>query len=397
MAILIKNATQVLKMSNGIDLMEGCSILIDDGVIKKIGRIDKSEGEVIDATGCVVTPGLVDSHTHLVFAGTREDEFAARIEGKEYEEIAREGGGILKTVRETRNATEEELYQTAKERIKNLIRHGTTTVEIKSGYGLIPDDELKILRVIKRLKETSPIEIIPTLLIHTIPPEMKRKEYIDLVNEKLIPGVAKEKLAQFCDIFCDRTAFTRSETRRVLHRAREFGFKLKIHADELSHSGGAALASEMKCISAEHLIWTTKSEINLMEKANVVPVLLPGTSLFLKTRRKPQVKSFLEKKLPVAIASDFNPGTCLIYAMPKIISLACLLYQMPIESALIGATVNGARAIGLESQIGIIEPGRQADLVIWNVDKYKKIPYQFGEDIIRTVIKKGRIIYDTNC
>lgn len=399
MAVLISNAAQILTMCNNFTLISEGSILIEGETIRELGSISKKgkKIDIIDAQGCVVTPGLVDSHTHLVFAGSREEEFSARIAGVRYETITKKGGGIMTTVRHTRNATEEELYNSAMSRIKNLIKHGTTTVEVKSGYGLTTDGELKILRVIKRLQETSPIDVIPTLLIHTIPPRIKRRDYIDQINSELIPQVASEKLAQFCDIFCDSIAFSVRESHKVLKKARDLGLKLKIHADELSNSGGAALAAEVGCTSADHLIYTTKLEIEKMKKANVVPVLLPGTSLFLRTRKKPDVRCFIKMELPIAIASDFNPGTCPIYAMPKIISLASLLYGIPVERALVGATANAARALDLYPKVGCIQPGAQADLVVWAVDNYKKISYQFGEDIIKLVLKRGKIIYDTNC
>lgn len=398
MSILVKYPAQILTMDDGIGLLTDSSILIENGIIKKIGKFSETgfKGKVIDCSGCIITPGLIDAHTHLVFAGSREDEFAMRLEGIKYETIAQKGGGILKTVAMTREASEEDLFKLAEARIKKLVHHGTTTIEIKSGYGLSLSEEMKMLRVINKLKKTSPIEIIPTYLIHTIPRFMERRDYVDMQCEEIVPEIAQSHLAEFCDIFCDETAFTKKESKKILKRAKEFGFALKIHTDELCNIGGAKLAAELHCVSAEHLVYTTKSGIKAMKKANVIPVLLPGTSLYLQSEKKPQIKYFIKYGLPIAIASDFNPGTCMIYAMPKIISLGCLVYKIPVELALMGVTINAARAIKREQKIGRIKADFQADLVVWNIDNYKKIPYQFGEDMIKMVIKKGEIIYEAD-
>ncbi|MEO0094500.1 MAG: imidazolonepropionase [candidate division WOR-3 bacterium] len=398
MAILLSQAKQVLTMNDGIGLIQDGSVLIEDDTIKKVGKFSEPnfKGRIIDCTNCVVTPGLVDAHTHLVFAGTREDEFAMRLEGIKYETIAKKGGGILKTVAMTRSASEDELYRLAENRLKKIMRHGTTTIEIKSGYGLSITEEIKMLRVIDRLKKNSIIDIVPTYLVHTIPKLMKRRDYVDMQCEEMLPEVAKSRLAEFCDIFCDKTAFTKNESEKILKRAKELGFALKIHTDELANVGGAKLAAKLGCVSAEHLLYTTKSGIKAMSKANVIPVLLPGTSLYLQTERKPDIKDFIKFNLPIAIATDFNPGTCMIYSMPKIISLACLVYRIPVELALIGATINGAKAVKRSNKIGKLKNNFQGDIVVWNVDDYRKIPYQFGEDLIKIVIKKGKIIYETN-
>ncbi len=395
MALLIQNASEILTMKNGLGVIKNGSIMIDKGIIKDVGYLknDQKKFQIIDATGCVVCPGFVDSHTHLVFAGTREDEFAMRIRGVTYEKIAERGGGIMSTVMKTRAATEEELYTLAQQRIDALVRHGTTTVEIKSGYGLSPAEELKMLRIIKQLRKHAAIDIIPTYLVHTIPFQMRRHDYIDVVIDEIIPKVAQQELAFFCDIFCDKTAFTRRESRKILLRAQEYNLKLKIHADELTHSGGARLAAQLKCVSADHLIYTTKSAIEAMNEAGVIPTLLPGTSFFLRIKKKPNIKAFKETDSAVAIASDFNPGTCMIYSMPKIIALACIVYGMDIDDALLGATKNGARALDMAQHTGTIEPGKQADVVILDVDNYKKISYQFGEDIVKYTIKKGKVLY----
>ncbi len=394
----MRNPCQILTMDNGIGLLEGGSVLISNGIIKKVGKFSESgfKGRVIDCERWIITPGLIDAHTHLVFAGTREDEFAMRLEGIKYETIARKGGGILRTVQMTRSASEDELFKMAEARIKNIIHQGTTTIEIKSGYGLSLPEELKILRVINRLKESIAIDVVPTYLVHTLPKFMKRRDYVDMQCEEMLPEIARSKLAIFCDIFCDKTAFTKSESEKILKRAKDLGFELKIHTDELANVGGAKLAARLGCVSAEHLIYSTKSGIKAMKKAGVIPVLLPGTSLYLQTEKKPRIKDFIKYDLPVAIASDFNPGTCMIYSMPKIIALACIIYRIPVDLAIMGATVNAAKALRLDNRVGKIKQEFEADIVVWNTDNYKKIPYQFGEDLIKIVIKKGKIIYETN-
>jgi imidazolonepropionase len=365
MALFIKNASEVLTMTDGIGVVKNVSLFVEDGVVKQIGALEcPQQCLTIDAQGCVVCPGFVDSHTHLVFGGTREDEFAMRLNGVPYERIAKTGGGIARTVEKTHTATEDELYRIALKRITHLIKHGTTTVEIKSGYGLSLSEELKMLRVINKLKKDAQIDIIPTYLAHTIPPKVKRRDYVDCITNEIIPEVTQKNLADFCDVFCDKIAFTKKETERILLKAREYHLKLKIHADQFSHSGGAYLAAALKCVSAEHLEYTTKDAITAMHRAGVIPTLLPGASLFLQLDKKPDIKAFRRTKSHVAIASDFNPGSCMIYAMPKIISLACFLYGMRIEEALVGATKNSAQALALADIIGSIEQDKQADMVI---------------------------------
>jgi imidazolonepropionase len=397
--MLIRNAAEILTMKSGLGVVKNASIFIENGRIKAVGylKTGKKSLKTIDARRCVVCPGFVDSHTHLVFGGTREDEFAMRITGTKYVKIAEAGGGIASTVKMTRQATEDELYKLAMKRIKKIIKHGTTTVEIKSGYGLSSAEELKTLRVIKKLKKDSILDIVPTYLVHTIPFNMRRRDYIDLVTEEIIPQVAKNKLAVFCDIFCDQIAFTKKESKKVLMRAREFNLKLKIHADQFANVEAARLAAKLKCTSADHLEYTTKGAIKAMKKAGVIPTLLPGAYFFLQMKKKPDIKAFQATRTHPAIASDFNPGSCMIYSMPKIISLTCILYSMPIEDAIMGATKYGARALDLYDRIGSIEIGKQADLVVLSVDNYKKIPYYFGEDVVRYTIKKGRVIYGKNC
>lgn len=394
MPLLIRDAAEVLTMRRGIGVRRNCSILVENGRIARVGRIQgRADCRVIDARGCVVCPGFVDSHTHLVFGGTREKEFALRIKGATYEAIARAGGGIASTVKQTARTSEDRLFELGRRRLERIMRHGTTTIEVKSGYGLLPETEYKMLRAIGRLRKRAPIEIIPTFLVHAVPGNMRRGAYIDRVIEEMIPRVARQGWAVFCDVFCDRIGFNRRESERILLAARAYGMGLKIHADEFANVGGTQLAARIGCTSADHLLVSTRRDIAAMKKAGVVATLLPGTSVFLRLSGKPNLRAFRAAGAALAIASDFNPGSCMIYSMPKIIALACLAYGMSVEEALIGATRNGARALGIHERVGSIEPGKQADLVVLGVDNYLKIPYEFGEDMVRYTVKKGKVVY----
>jgi imidazolonepropionase len=398
MALLLRNAAQLLTMKGDWEVLRNASILIDRGRIQKIGRIPgiSKNTRVVDVRGCTVLPGFVDSHTHLVFAGSREDEFALRVRGVSYEEIAREGGGIQRSVRAMKRISEKELYHIGEGRLRRVAKHGTTTIEIKSGYGLSAALEMKMLRVIKKLAVSSNLDIVATYLVHTVPPGTTRRVYVDRVIHTILPQVAQKALASFCDVFCDPLAFTVKETRRILRAAKHAGLRLKLHADQFSDTGGAALAARMGCVSVDHLEHMPVKSILLLKKAGVVPTVLPGVALYLNMRRHPPVRAFERHGVACAIASDFNPGSCAIYAMPKIISLACLLFGMSVEHALAGATIQGARALGMDGVIGSLEPGKQADIVVCSVDNYKKIPYYFGEDIVTLTIKKGKVIYGEN-
>lgn len=394
MPLLIRDAAEVLTMKQGLGVRRNCSILVENGRIARVGRIrGRADCRVIDARGCVVCPGFVDSHTHLVFGGTREKEFALRIKGATYEAIARAGGGIASTVKQTARTSEDALYELGRQRLERIMKHGTTTVEIKSGYGLTPATEYKMLRAIGRLKQRAPIDIIPTFLVHAVPGNMRRGAYLDLVTEEMIPYVAHEGLAIFCDVFCDRIGFNRKESERILGTAKAYGMGLKIHADEFANIGGAQLAARIGCTSADHLLVSARRDITAMKKAGVVPTLLPGTSVFLRLSGKPDMRAFRAAGAAVAIASDFNPGSCMIYSMLKIVALACLAYGMSVEEALIGATRHGARALGIHDRVGSIEAGKQADLVVLGVDNYLKIPYEFGEDMVRYTVKRGKVLY----
>jgi len=396
--VVIKNVNQILTIrENNLGVIENGVLVIENDKIGKITscqNLPKAKSKIeLDAKGCVVMPGFVDCHTHLVFAGDRASEFEMRLSGKSYKEILEAGGGIMSTVRQTRQASEEELFQSASRRIDSLLEWGTTTVEIKSGYGLDTDSELKILRVIEHLQKNDKIKIIPTFLgAHSIPPNKKKKDYIREITDQMIPEVARQKLANFCDVFCENFVFNASESKRILNRGKEFGLVPKIHADEIEQSGGAEVAAKVNAVSAEHLLYPSPTGLKMMKEKDVTAVLLPSTALFLQAKDHPPVPQMRKLGLRIALGSDFNPGTSMIYQMPIVISLACLIYGLTIPEALIGATLNSAKALGLHQKIGSLEVGKQADLIILDVPSYQHIPYQFGRNYVKTVIRNGKVL-----
>ena len=370
-----------------LGIIKDASIGIKDGKISYIGEPRKARKE-IDARGKVVMPGFVDPHTHLVFAGSRADEFELRILGKSYKEIAESGGGIANTVRSTRNASEEELFHQAMRKLDYALLQGTTTIEIKSVYGLSSKNEIKMLRVIKSLNKKHSISVIPTFLgAHSVPPERNKEKYIEELFEMMSEA---SKFAKFCDVFCEQGVFTKEESRKILECGLKFGLRPKIHADELSSSGGSELAGEIGAISAEHLVYPSNKGIELMKKAKTIAVLLPGACLFLA--HKSPVKKFMDAGIPVAIGSDFNPGSSPILSMPIIIGLACILLGFTPAEAITAATINAAYALGIEDKVGSLEIGKDADILILNITSYKEIPYWFGFNPVEKIIKKGEVI-----
>jgi imidazolonepropionase len=413
-SLIIQNARQLLILRSDLkgprsgEHLENLGI-IEDGAVAISGdrivavgktkdvldqvKVDKKT-KVIDASDKIVTPGFVDCHTHPVFANTREDEFEMRIKGKTYQEIAQSGGGIKSSVRSLRAKTKEELIKLALPRLDRMLSYGTTTIEAKSGYGLSLEDEIKMLEVIRELNKIHPIDLIPTFLgAHEIPEEYKnnRREYIKLITEKMIPEVAKRKLAVFCDVFCEKGVFDIEESREILKAAKNYGFKLKLHADQLSALGGSKLAAELGTISADHLEYIGDDGIERMKEAGVIGVLLPGACFGLGIKEYPPARKMIEKGLPVALATDFNPGSSMTESMPMILSLACLMMRMTPAEAIVASTINSAYAVDKASDLGSIEVGKKADLVIWNVRSYKEIPYHFGVNLVDQVIKNGKV------
>ncbi|MEO0116960.1 MAG: imidazolonepropionase [candidate division WOR-3 bacterium] len=397
--VLIKDISQLLTIrEKTLGIIEDAFLLIKDGKIFSYGRKEKlpraKKMKTISAQNSVVLPGFVDCHTHLVFAGTREKELEARFLGKSYKEITeKKEGGILYTVEKTRSSSSAELLAKAKERIKECIKWGTTTVEIKSGYGLDTENELKILRLIKHLQKEEDITIIPTFLgAHFIPPEKKKEDYIKEILEEMLPKVAKEKLAVFCDVFCEKAVFNPQEAERILQAGKRYGLLPKIHADELERSGGTEVGVKVGAISCEHLIYPSKNGLEGMAKKKIVAVLLPSTSLFLGTEAKPPIKEMRRLGIPLALGSDFNPGTSPLNKMPIVIALATFLYHLTMEEAIIGATLNSAKALKMEKRVGSIEKGKDGDVLILNVPDYRFLFYNFGANPVKVVIKRGKII-----
>lgn len=396
--LIIKNAHQLLTIKErDLGIIECGTIIIEKGKIsaieEKSSYCPPKSAFLLDAAGCVVMPGFIDCHTHLVFAGDRAKEFEMRLSGKTYREILTAGGGIMATVRQTRKTTENDLYQLAKKRIDDLIEWGTTTVEIKSGYGLAAEQELKILRVIRRLQQDDKITVVPTFLgAHSVPSEKKKAAYIKEITEEMIPEVSRRNLAKFCDVFCENFVFNASEAKKILERAKKFGLVPKVHADEVERSGGAEIAAMVGAISAEHLLYASPQGLKKMKEKNVTAVLLPTTALFLQTEHTPPVKLMRKLGLRIALGSDFNPGTSMIYQMPIVISLACLIYKLTIPEAIIGATLNSAYALGIQDKVGSLAVGKDADIVILSLPSYQHIPYQLGKNFVKTVIRKGKIL-----
>ena len=382
------------KAQGEIRVLKNAWVLIRDGVIAEIGTGDRDVpgAEVIDAGGALVTPGLVDAHTHLVFGGWRQNELGLKLHGATYLDILAMGGGILSTVNATRAATEEALYDKAREALDEMLSLGVTTVEAKSGYGLDLENELKQLRVIRRLAEEHPMDVAATFLgAHAVPTEYKadRQAYIRFLCEEVIPAVAKEGLAEFCDVFCETGVFSAEESRVILEAGKKWGLIPKIHADEIDPIGGSELTSEVGAISAEHLIVCPPAGIAAMAKAGTVACCLPATSFYLGSTFAP-VRAMIEAGVPVAMASDFNPGSCPSLNLQFVMNLGCLKYRMTPEEVLTAVTLNGAAAIRRADKLGSLEVGKQGDLVIWNAPDLNYICYRMGSNLVRTVIKKGR-------
>ncbi len=381
-----------------LSVLHDAYICIEDGMITELGTglSDDVEmvTETIDACGKLVTPGLVDSHTHLVFGGWREHELALKRRGVPYLEILSQGGGILSTVKMTRAATEEELADKAEMVLKEMLALGVTTCEAKSGYGLDKETELKQLRVIRELGDRQAVELVPTYLgAHAVPTDYKenREAYLQLMEE-LLPQIAEEGLAEFCDVFCETGVFTPEESKRILLAAQRLGIRSKIHSDEIDAIGGTEVAGEICAVSAEHLIAINGSGIKALAKGGTVAVLLPATSFYLNKAYAP-ARLLVEAGVPVALASDFNPGSCPGFNLQLVMNLGCWKSGLSPEEVLTAVTLNAAAACGRADRIGSVEVGKQADLVIWDAPNLEYVFYRFGENLANTVIKKGKIQY----
>jgi imidazolonepropionase len=381
-----------------LGIVEEGALLVREGRIAAAGRYAelKSEidanTEVVDAAGRIVMPGFVDAHTHLVFAGNRADEFEQRIEGATYQQIAAAGGGIRSTVRRTRAASEDELLDSARRRTRWFLQNGTTTVEAKSGYGLETEAECKLLRVMRRLNQENSLRIVPTFLgAHEIPEEYQGRpdQYTDLVIREMLPRVASERLAEYCDVFCEPHIFPPESARRILQAAQGHGLRLRMHADQFTCSGGALLAAELGAATADHLEHTDARSIAALAAARVQPVLLPGSVYALGLRDYPDARAMIAAGLSVVLATDFNPGSSPTASMPMILSLACTQMRMTPAEAVTAATVNAAYSLNRGARIGSLEPGKFADFVLYDCADYREIPYHFGVNLVKTVWTAG--------
>lgn len=404
--LLIKNASELLtckphnphkpkigKELSNLGIIKNGAVAVKDGKIVFVGKTSAFKfkaKKIIDAKGKVVMPGFVDSHTHAIFAGSREDEFIKKLQGKSYFEILKEGGGILDTVSKTRKATKNELLNLVKNRLNKMLEYGTTTVEVKSGYGLTFKDEKKILEVAGILQKRHPIDIVRTYLgAHAIPNNISKDKYI----QEVLNSLKKIKpYAEFCDVFCEKGLFSVKETEKILVAAKELGFKLKLHSEQLNTLHSAELAAKLKAISADHLENVSFNGMKALARSKVTGVLLPGVPFYLMDEKYPPAYELIKLGVPIAIASDFNPGTCPSFNMQLIISLACLKMKLLPEQAINAATINAAFAIDRAREIGSLEVGKKADVIVLDIDNYKKLPYYFGVNLVEKVIKNGKLV-----
>lgn len=411
--LLLKNIKQLLSVYDtppqrlsGAEMkqlpcIEDAWLACDNGLIADYGPMSDFPGitdwkalEVIDCSGKIVMPGFADSHTHIVYAGNREQEFVDRINGLSYEEVAKRGGGILNSAAKLRACSEDELFLQSKARLEEVIRQGTTAVEIKSGYGLDLNSELKMLRVIRRLKELGLVPVKATFLgAHAIPPEFKDNKtgYIDLIINEMLPAIEKEKLADFIDVFCEKGYFDEHETRRILEAGKKHGLTPKVHAEQMSHSNGIKAAVECSAISVDHLEFCNEADMALLKNSGTMPTVLPGAAFFLSLPLPP-ARKMIDAGLPVAFASDYNPGSSPSGNMKLMMSMACIQYRLTPEEAINATTLNSAYAMQLQNQAGTITAGKLANLIITKeISSYGFLPYAFGSDLIDKVILNGQV------
>ena len=388
--------TELGLIRHGAVLMVGGSVRVV-GTEARVGRAPEARRAVrVDAQGRVVMPGFVDSHTHALYPAPRVEEYAARIGGASYETIARAGGGIQASARRLRLTSEAALRRHLQRVLPLFLQHGTTTVEVKSGYGLDPQQEEKMLRAISSTDARLPLDVIPTLLIQDIPERMKhrRADLLTHVTSRLIPAVARRRLATFCDVFCDHGYFSVPEARAILTAAARAGLQLKMHAEQLHHSGAARLAAELHAVSIEHADHVTSADIRRLRRAGTIATLLPGSNFHLGWATYAPARALIAGHVPVALATNFNPGTSPTVNMQIILSLACSQMRMSPAEAVTAATINGAYAAGVGDRVGSLEAGKQGDLIIMDVSDYREIPYYFGMNHCRTVVKKGHVVWE---
>ncbi|MFI8493023.1 imidazolonepropionase [Peribacillus butanolivorans] len=396
----VKKGPRSKEAMSDLGLIEDGSLWMENGLIQAVGTTKEieelyadrlHEAEVFDASGHLVTPGLVDPHTHVVYGGSRASEFEMRLEGATYMDIMNAGGGIHATTRMTREASEEELMEQTIRRLDSFLAHGVTTVEGKSGYGMNLETELKQLRVMKKLQEKHPIDLVPTFMgAHAVPKEFKGREddFVDHLINEMLPIVAKEKLAEFNDVFCEKGVFTPEQSERILEAGKNYGLIPKIHADEIESYGGAELAAKIGAISAEHLLKASEEGIQDMAKSGTIACLLPATALYLREEAAAG-RRMIDEGVAVAISTDCNPGSSPTTSMPLVMNLACISMRLTPAEALTAATYNAACAINRQEKVGSLEVGKQADVVLWNVENYQELQYLFGVNHVKSVWKKG--------
>lgn len=411
--LLIVNANELVTLAGGnekprvgkqmrdLGIIHNGGLAIKDGRIAAVGKTSEitkafRAETIISADGKTVLPGFVDPHTHLVFAGSREDEFQMRVEGAYYMEILSAGGGILKTVRETRRASVDKIVDFGLKTLDIMLEYGTTTVEAKSGYGLTTKDELKLLEAINRLEQLHSVDVVPTFMgAHAIPTEYKSAplDYVNIVAEEMIPAVAEKRLAEFCDVFCEKGVFTLEQSKRILLTGKIYGLTPKIHADEMSMCGGTELAAEVEAASAEHLLFASDEGIKAMANKGVIAVLLPAASLSLMSGRHADARKMIESGVPVALGTDFNPS-CWVENMQLVAAFACYFLRLTPAEAITAATINAAHAIKRAHEVGSLEVGKKADVVVLDVPNHKFLGYRFGANLVDKVIKNGRLVVD---
>jgi imidazolonepropionase len=411
--VLVKNVGQLITMTGPVprlgDRMKDLGLIENGGIaaageeILSVGASDEVERQtplaegctVIDAAGAVVTPGFIDPHTHPVFAMTREREFEMRIQGKSYMEIAQSGGGIRASVRDLRETPFDLLAQKTRQRLDRMLQHGTTTIEAKSGYGLSTESEIKQLKIIRDLNAVHPIDLVPTFLgAHEVPDEYRgnRDQYIELIIHEMLPAIVRDSLAEFSDVFCEEKVFDVEESRMIQQAAAKAGLKLKFHADELKPTGGAELAASLNAVSADHLVYISDAGIQAMARSGTAAVLLPGTTFSLGGEKYAPARRLIEAGVTVALSTDCNPGSSFTESLPMIISLAALKMKLTAAEAISAVTVNAAYAIDRAGKIGQLQVGLPADLVIWDMSDYRELPYHYGVNLAKTVVKKGKVV-----
>lgn len=411
--LLIKNAAELVTCSgfkaksgaemSDLKVIKNGAVIIEEGIIKAVGTTEEllqqykeEDYTVVDATNKAVLPGFIDSHTHFVFGGYRAEEFSWRLKGEGYMEIMKRGGGIISSVRATKEATKAELVAAGLKRLDTMLSFGVTTVEGKSGYGLDYDTELKQLEAMKEIADIHPMDVVTTFLgAHAVPQDYKGKEdeFIDYMIEEVLPAVADKKLAEFCDIFCEKNVFSVAQSRRLLTKAKELGMKLKLHADEIVQLGGAELAAELKAISADHLLQASDAGIAAMAEKGVVATLLPATAFSLKEEFA-RGRYMIDQGCAVALATDLNPGSSFTMSVPLVFALATLYMKLTPEEAITAFTINAAAAVDRAHEVGSIDVGKQGDIVVLEFPSYNFIPYHIGVSTVEKVIKRGKIVFD---